>query len=191
MMMIESLFSFHFYMNLIISLSSLWSFFTNHPRIKSASIDLTDNLQLTSLGRITSDLAEDIYCNTLELPKCGDNFFSFTHHDRYSNGKVIKTIKAEVKDHMPKMLVYDWNGDSKVGIGKTRIIALRGTHSLQEWVGNFDCQEKNHTELGLNVEGYFHTDFAKVGKEIWNKYKDYILKSDSPVVITGSWRSLS
>lgn len=147
--------------------------------------NFTNEEQFDTLSRITIDLAEDIYCNTLDFKGAGDDFFNFTKNPRY-NGEVVATINAELG--FPKILVWDWSGDKRVNISKTRIIVIRGTHSFVEWEGNLDFGERSGEELGLNISGIFHIDFAKTGIKIWNRVQNYIKDSPYPVIITGHSR---
>ena len=86
------------------------------------------------------------------------------------------------------MLVYDWNGDEELGIPQTRIIVMRGTHSVDEWEGNFDFDERTGDQLGIGIKGYFHKNFGETGKKIWNKAKGDIENCGKPVIITGHSR---
>ena len=180
------------FMWLLNFLSSIPTRFRVHA--EPATIDMTNTAIFERVAKLSIDLCEDIYCNTLDQAECGDNFYKFTTNPRYSDGTTAPdgespagVVKNE-KIVLPKMLVWDWNGDSQLGIPKTRFIILRGTHSLREWEENFECQEKTGTELGLGISGYFHQDFGKTGKRIWDKMKKFIENCDMPIVITGHSR---
>lgn len=168
-------------------ITAVWQLITRANKATIATIDLSDPLKFESLSKVTVNLAEDIYCNTPYMAKCGDTYFDFLENPRYLNkGTVLKKISANAEKQMPKILVWDWNGDDKVGIPKTRIIVIRGTHSLQEWKDNFDCEEIDGTKL--NIKGHFHKNFAETGLRVWNELEKDITGSTLPVVITGHSR---
>lgn len=137
------------------------------------------------------DFGEDMYCHTLEQASCGHDFFRFLENERYKNkGKTVKNFRASVKYHLPKIAIWDWNGDKDLGIPPTRVIAMRGTHSEEEWTGNFDCVEVTAQSIGItpDIPGVFHRDFGTTGWKIWQNLKDYIKDSPYPVLITGHSR---
>ena len=155
------------------------------------SIDFFDTYQVRKVTEVAIDLAQDIYCNTLEEPSCGHDFFDFMTNTRYKNGKIVKQYRATVKYRLPKILIWDWNGDKDgTGVPPTRMIVLRGTHSEEEWMGNFDCEEVSADLIGINpsIDGVFHKDFANVSWIIWKNLKQYITDSPYPVLITGHSR---
>ena len=161
--------------------------------LATAEIDMKNDKILERVAKFTIDLSEDMYCPTLEQAECGDTNFYFTENSRYTSsenspGSVIEKIKADPKELLPKTLIYDWNGDSSLGIPPTRIVAFRGTHSLQEWEGNFDCLEKSGTELGIEINGRFHQNFMETAKKVWDKIKNQIENCGKPVIFTGHSR---
>lgn len=181
-------------MKIIALFLSLFNFITNpfsKRKIEAeiSTIDIKDPLKFHTLASLTIDLSQDMYCNTMDIGQCGNNFFSFIKNPRYDKyGKEFAHVNADVENGMPKILVYDWNGNKTASLGPARIIAFRGTHSRAEWEHNFDCTELPESKVGLNIKGYFHKDFAKVGKKIWDNYKKYITESKIPVIITGHSR---
>ena len=162
-----------------------------HPQPKAVeTIDFTDKFQVRRIAELGADLGEDMYCHTIDEPSCGHAFFEFINHPRYK-GKVVQKYRASVKHHLPKILVWDWNGDKDAsGVPPTRVIAMRGTHSQEEWTGNFQCLEVTSKRIGITPEiaGAFHQDFANVSWMIWNNLKQHIIDSPYPVLITGHSR---
>ena len=184
---------------LLLGLSRLFQPFTSIFGRSTAKeirdVDLTDVYQFRKIAEITVDISEDMYCNTLDMAGCGNNYFKFLTHPRYNgqvySGKSVKEFGASVKKHLPKTLVWDWDGDPEgSGCPPVRIIAMRGTHSKEEWEGNFDCEEVTAKSIGItpDIGGVFHRDFGKTGWTLWKNLKEYIQNSDKPVVITGHSR---
>ena len=156
-----------------------------------ATLDFGNESQLKKIAELGMDFGEDMYCHTLEKASCGHDFFKFLDHERYKNkGTVVKKFRASVTDHLPKIVVWDWNGDKDSGIPATRVIAMRGTHSEEEWTGNFDCVEvtAKSLEIDPDIAGVFHRDFGKTGWRIWKNIKNDIKDSTKPVLITGHSR---
>ena len=156
-----------------------------------ATINFNDVYQVREIASLGMDFGEDMYCHTLEKASCGHDFFRFLDHDRYKNkGKIVKKFRASVTHHLPKIVVWDWNGNKDLGIPPTRVIAMRGTHSEEEWTGNFDCVEVTAESLGItpDIPGVFHRDFGGTGWKIWQNVKDYIKDSPNPVLLTGHSR---
>lgn len=159
------------------------------PKTDINPIDITNALKFQTLASLTIDLSQDIYCNTLNIGQCGNNFFKFIKNPRYKlHGEEVVHFNADVNEGMPKILIYDWNGNTSANLGPARIIVFRGTHSKAEWEHNFDCTELPEKEVGLDINGYFHKDFATVGKKVWEKCQKYITESKNPVIITGHSR---
>ena len=174
-------------------LSRLLAFFGSwtHPRLKAVEpIDFTDKFQVRKIAELGADLGEDMYCHTIDEPSCGHAFFKFINHPRYK-GKVVKQYRASVKLRLPKILVWDWDGDKEgSGVPPTRFIAMRGTHSEEEWTGNFHCLEVPSETIGIDppIKGVFHQDFANVSWTIWENLQNHIKDSPYPVIITGHSR---
>ena len=146
----------------------------------------TDERQFERVAYFTVGLVEDIYCNTLKKASGGDSEFTFLNSTRYSQqGHILEKINGKPSQRMPKMLVYDWNAPTdKDIIPPSLVIAFRGTHSLQEWEGNFDFSEV----FSLEPPGVFHSDFRSIGIKCYNLIKNYIVDSTKPIIFTGHSR---
>lgn len=87
-------------------------------------------------------------------------------------GKDVFKVNGHAPSLTPKTLVFDWDGEEDVNIPKTRVIAIRGTHSHEEWSGNFDAEEvpgssiKYHN-VHFGVKGYFHKNFANTALKLY------------------------
>ena len=171
---------------LIQALASLF----HHKALQESTINLQNPEIFQKVAQITVDLSEDMYCDTLDEADGGDNFFTFLENPRYkNNGKLQKSMPANSFRQFPKVVIYDWNGDESLNIPKSRIIALRGTHSTEEWAGNFDMEEvRNIYFERITINGYFHENFAKVGADVFNQTKSYMNDVDMPIIITGHSR---
>lgn len=174
----------------LVLLASQWRLFASKlhlVKLSEQTIDIDNPNVFKRILQVTSDFAEDMYCNTYDNAGCGNNFFKFINNPRYS-GKLIKTFSARLVDHLPKLLIWDWDGDADLGIPSTRIVAIRGTHSQEEWEGNFDCTEMTGSELGMGINGWFHKDFANTSLIVWKNIESYIKDAQKPIIITGHSR---
>lgn len=109
----------------------------------------------------------------------------------------MQRVNADAQTLMPKCLVFDWNGKEILHVPKTRVIAIRGTHSAEEWEGNFDADEVPGSSISMNchgkkmdfeVEGYFHQNFAKTALKLYCEIENSIIKSNYPIIVTGHSR---
>lgn len=160
-----------------------------HGKLQVETIDMNDVIKFQTIASLTMNLSKDIYSDTIEKAKNDDNFSIFSNQPQYAErGKIIANFSANATSFMPKILIWEWKGNETAKIPGARIIALRGTQSYEEWVGNFDCEEVQGSDIGINIQGYFHNNFGAIGKKIWDNYKKYIINSHLPVIITGHSR---
>lgn len=153
------------------------------------SIDLENPKTFQAVGSVTMALSTDIYPTTKTNVDFDNDFSIFEKQQNYfNNGKIIEKIGADANEYMPKMLFWDWKGDETVQIKGARILAIRGTQSANEWIGNLDCEEVPGSKLDIDIDGVFHKNFGTIANKIWKRYKELILKSKHPVIITGHSR---
>lgn len=150
---------------------------------------MSDGTKFQTLAILTMSLSKDIYSDSIEKASNDSNFSVFTDNSYYrQEGRISATFGANSSTYMPKIMVWDWKGNKTAKLSRARIIVIRGTQSLEEWKGNFDCDEVNGKDLGVEIDGYFHKNFLEIAKKIWDLLGNYIIYSPYPVIITGHSR---